>query len=306
MLDAIVNFFTADIRTATPILIAAIGILYSERAGIVNIGVEGLMLIGALMGVYGSYLSGSVTVGLIFAVIFSMLFALIFGIFTIYLGADQTVVGMALNIFALGFTTTLNRIIFGVNTSVPKISTYKVFKVPVLNKIPIIGEILFENSIIVYFAIIIVFITVFIFKKTNYGLKIKAVGENPKAADTLGINVYKIRMSTVLISGALAGIAGSYVSMGQLSFFTENMVAGRGYMALAAVVFGNYRAKGVLLAVLIFGAGDAIVYRLQAMNFNIPYQFLVMLPYIITIVALCAFAKHSNKPASSAIAYKKG
>ncbi len=305
MVDIITSFLASDIRTATPILIAALGILYSERAGIVNIGVEGLMLIGALMGVYGSYLFGSVAVGVIFAMFFSALFAAIFGFFTITVKADQTVVGMAINIFALGFTTTLRRVIFGVSTTVPVIDVFDKIPIPFLSKLPIVGEAFFNHSILVYFAFLMVPITYFILQKTDYGLKIRSVGENPKACATMGINVIFVRYSAVIFSGLMAGLAGAYVSMGQLSFFTENMIAGRGFMALAAVVFGNYRAKGVLLAVLVFGAGDAISYRLQAINSGVPYQFLVMLPYVITIVALCMLAGKSNQPASLGVPYNK-
>jgi simple sugar transport system permease protein len=142
-------------------------------------------------------------------------------------------------------------------------------------------------------------------QKTDIGLKIRAVGENPRACDTVGINVNRIRYGTVLYSGAMAGIAGAFVSMGQLSFFTEGMVAGRGFMALAAVVFGNYTPAGVMLAALVFGAGDALQYRLQAINTGIPYQFLIILPYIITIVAVCGLIGKTRQPASSGVPYVK-
>lgn len=305
MIDTITSFLASDIRTATPILIAALGIVFSERAGIVNIGTEGLMLIGSLVCVAGSYYTGSVLLGTIIGMIITMLFALVFGYFTITVKADQTVVGTAINIFAGGFTIAFNRVLFGLNTSIPKIDVFDKVKIPVLGDIPIIGESLFNQSVPVYLAFLAVPLAWFVLQKTNIGLKIRAVGENPKACDTVGINVYKTRYMTVLYSGLMAGFAGAFVSMGQLSFFSEGMVAGRGFMALAAVVFGNYTPVGVMIASLVFGAGEALQYRLQALNTGIPYQFLVMLPYVITVVAICLLVRKSNKPASSAVPYVK-
>ncbi|MEG1449002.1 MAG: ABC transporter permease, partial [Oscillospiraceae bacterium] len=167
------------------------------------------------------------------------------------------------------------------------------------------GEALFNQSIPVYLAFLAVPVAWFVLQKTNIGLKIRAVGENPKACDTVGINVYRTRYMTVLYSGLMAGLAGAFVSMGQLSFFSEGMVAGRGFMALAAVVFGNYTPVGVMIASLVFGAGESLQYRLQALNTGIPYQFLVMLPYLITVVAICLLVRKSRKPASSAVPYVK-
>jgi simple sugar transport system permease protein len=305
MIDIITSFLASDIRTATPILIAALGLVFSERAGIVNIGTEGFMLIGALFGVLGSYWTGSVLVGALVAMAVTMLFALAFAFFTVTIRADQTVVGTAVNIFASGLTITLNRVVFGVSTSVPNIDVFNKVAIPLLSKIPIIGQGLFNQSIPVYITILAVPAAWFVLQKTNIGLKIRAVGEHPKACDTVGIDVKKVRYQAVLFSGLMIGFAGAFVSMGQLSFFTEGMVAGRGFMALAAVVFGNYTPGGAMVAALVFGAGDALTYRLQASNTGIPYQFLTMLPYLITVVAICMMIQKSNKPAASAVPYTK-
>lgn len=303
MINLITSFLNSDILTATPILIAALGIVFSERAGVVNIGVEGLMLIGALVGVVGSYLTGSAILGALLAMVVSMLFACLFAFFIITIRADQTVVGTAINIFAGGFTIALNRVFFGVKTSVPKIDTFSKVPIPGLKDIPILGQALFNQPLLVYLALLAVPAASFIMNKTSLGLNIRAVGENPKACDTLGIDVYRVRYTTVLYSGLMAGLAGAFVSMGQLSFFLENMIAGRGFIALAAVVFGNYTPVGVLIASLIFGAGNAAQYRLQAANTGIPYQFLVMLPYVITVVSICLLNRNSRKPAASAVPY---
>ena len=305
MIDFINNFLASDIRTATPLMLAALGLVFSERAGIVNIGTEGLMLTGALLGTVGSYYSGSVWVGALFAIGGSMLLALIFSFFTVTLKADQIVVGTALNIFAVGFTITINRLIFGGITTLPVLDVYHKLRIPLLSNIPLIGASLFNQSIPVYLALLSVPLAWFILNKSNLGLKLRAVGENPRACDTVGINVFKIRYGAILFSGAMSGLAGSFISMGQLTFFTEGMVAGRGFMALAVCVFGNYSPIGVLFAALLFGASDALQYRLQAMDIGVPYQFLVILPYVITIVALCMLVRRSNKPASSAVPYSK-
>lgn len=301
MIDTIVSFLTADIRTAIPLLLAALGLVYSERAGIVNIGTEGIMLVGALMGCVGANVTGSSLMGALFAIGGGAVMALIFAFFTVTLRSNQIVVGTAFNIFAGGFTITLNRLLLnGV-----KVAGYTSYPVPFLSDIPLIGPVLFNWSLPVYLAFICVPLCTFVLYKTNIGLKVRAVGEHPKACDTVGINVFRVRYGAIIFSGIMAGLAGSFVSMGQLSSFTEGMVAGKGFMALAVCVFGNYSPVTVLLAALLFGAADALKYRLLTTSIGGYYQFLNMLPYIITIVALCAFAKKSNKPVCSGQPYRK-
>jgi len=301
MLDMIVNFLTADIRTATPLLLAALGLVFSERAGIVNIGTEGIMLTGALLGCVGSFIFKSSLMGAVFAIAGGAIAGLIFAYFTVTLRSNQIVVGTAFNIFAIGLTVTLNRLILnGV-----KVNSYSNYPIPGLSKIPLLGRVLFNWSVPVYLAFLAVPVCWFVLYRTNTGLKVRAVGEYPKACDTVGINVFKVRYAVILFSGMMSGFAGSFVSMGQLSSFTEGMVSGKGFMALAVCVFGNYSPVTVLLAALLFGASDALKYRLTTTGLGSYYQFLNMLPYIITIVALCAFTKRSNKPAFSSVPYRK-
>lgn len=304
-MDIAVSFLSSVIMLATPTLLAALGIVFSERAGIVNIGTEGMMLVGALAGVIGSYLTGSVWLGVLIAMLVSMLFSAIFALFTVIVKADQTVIGTGLNILASGLTITVNRAMFGASTSPPRIDSFDKFAIPFLSKIPILGDVLFRQPFPVYIAFALVPLAWFVMFRTNMGLKLRAVGEHPRACDTVGINVARTRFMSVLFSGLMAGLAGSFVSMGQMSFFTEGMIAGGGFMALAAVVFGNYTPVGVMGASLVFGASNALMYQLQALNTGIPYQFLLMLPYLITILALCGLIRRSNKPASSAIPYVK-
>lgn len=301
MIDLITNFLCADIRTATPLLLAALGLVFSERAGIVNIGTEGIMLTGALLSCVGSMLWGSSLAGALLAIFGGAILGLLFAFFTVSLRSNQIVVGTAFNIFAGGFTVTLNRLLLGSG----KVVAFPTYKIPGLSNIPILGEVLFHWSLPVYLAFLSVPLCWFVLYKTNTGLKIRAVGENPKACDTVGIHVFRNRYGAVIFSGMMAGLAGSFVSMGQLSSFTEGMVSGKGFMAMAVCVFGNYSPVSVLLAALLFGAADALKYRLLTTSIGGYYQFLNMLPYVITIVALCAFAKKSNKPASSGIPYRK-
>ncbi len=305
MLQGITNFLATDVRTAVPILICALGLVFGAKAGVVNIGAEGMMLVGALMGVVGSYYTGSVWLGALAAMVSAMAVSLLFAYFTITVGADQTVVGTAINMLGLGFTSMLDRVLFGLDTAPPQIDAFGPVAIPLLSKIPVLGQAVFSQTAPVYLTLLLVPMAWWVMYKTNLGLDIRAVGEHPRACETVGINVYKIRYGTVLFGGLMAGFAGAFVSMGSLSFFTENMVSGRGFMAVAAVVFGNYNPVGVLGASLVFGAGEAVMYRLQAAGTEIPFQFLLMVPYVLTILALCGFVGKSQVPAASGRAYKK-
>lgn len=300
----IVNFLSADLRTATPILICGLGLVFSARSGVVNIGAEGMMLIGALMGVVGSYLSGSVWVGVLAAMLSAVLVSLVFAYFTMTVRADQTVVGTAINTLGLGLTTTLSRVIFGLNTAPPQIDAFSPVVIPGLSRIPILGPVLFSQSIPVYIILLAVPVAWFVMYKTDLGLRIRAVGENPKACDTVGIPVVRTRYGAILFSGLMAGFGGAFLSLGSLSFFAENMVAGRGFMAVAAVVFGRFSPLGVLGAALVFGAGDAVMFRLQAAGTEIPHNLLLMIPYVLTILALCGVVGGKQRSAGPAAAGK--
>jgi simple sugar transport system permease protein len=304
-MDGISSFLASTLSLATPTLLAALGILVSERSGVLNIGTEGMMLVGALGGVLGSYYTGSVWLGTLIGIVVTVAFAAVFGVFAVLVKADQTVVGTGMNILASGLTITVNRAVFGASMSPPIIDTFDKVAIPLLKDIPILGPSLFTQTIPGYLAFVMVIATSFFLFRTNTGLKVRSVGENPQACDTVGINVSKVRFLAVLYSGILAGLAGAFISMGQLSFFTEGMIAGGGFMAVAAVVFGNYTPLGVLGASLVFGLSNASSYRLQALSTGIPSEFPNMLPYIITIIALCVTSRRSKKPASSAQPYIK-
>ena len=304
LLDEITNFLAANIRAAAPIMICATGLVFSAKAGIVNISAEGMMLIGAVMAAIGSYLTDSVLFGVLLALVSTMFVSLIFAFFTITLRADQTVVGMAINIFGLGMSTTLSRFFFR-GDFIGTVNSFQPLEIPLLSNIPILGRALFSQTLPVYIILIFIPIAFFVMFKTDLGLRIRAVGEHPKTCDTVGINVYRIRYGTVLYSGLLAGFAGTFVSLGALSLFTEDMVAGRGFMAVAAVVFGGYNPIGVLGASMLFGAGDALIFRIQAAGTQIPFQFINMIPYVITILALCGFVGRTQVPSDSGRPYIK-
>lgn len=303
-MDNLASFLSSMIRMSTPLLIAGLGLVFSANAGIVNIGTEGFMLLGALMGCAGSYWTGSAFLGALIAMAATMVFSAVFAFFTLNMQADQTVVGTAVNIFASGLTITLNRLIFNTASGVPVIDTFGTTPIPGLSSLPVVG-VLFNQSIVCYLAFLAVPVVWYLMKKTHIGLEVRSVGENPRASDTLGINVIATRWWTILLSGLLSGLAGAYMSMGQLSFFTEGMVSGKGFMALAVVVLGCYSPVGVMGAALIFGAGMALQYRLQAANTGIPYQIITMLPYVITLIAVCGFIRKSRAPAATAVAYVK-
>jgi simple sugar transport system permease protein len=309
MFTGICNFIAADIRTAMPIMIAALGLVFSERAGVVNIGAEGILLFGALAGVTGSWYSGSAWIGLFFAMLAGGLAALVFAYLTVSLYADQAAAGAAVNILALGITTSLNRVIFGVNTAPPKIESFTGIEPPgVINRIPFIGEglfIVFSQNILVYIVFLLLPLAHFVIFKTELGLSIRGAGEYPEACDAAGINVRAVRYGTVIVSGFFCGAAGAYVSLGLLSFFTENMIAGRGFIALAAVVFGRYTPLGIAGASLLFGAGLALESRLQTLGTGIPYHFFLMIPYVLTILGLAGFAGKHKGPAAGGIPYIK-
>ena len=305
-MNLISGYLASDIRMATPILFAGLGLLIINRSGLLNIGAEGTMLVSTLLAVVGSYYSGSVWVGLLCAVISGALMGLLFAFFTVTVKANQIVIGAALNILGSGLSATLNRIIFGVSTTVTRFDAFTNIKIPLLSDIPLIGGAFFNQMIPVYAAFLLVPVISYYLFRTQAGLNLRSVGENPRVADTLGVNVYRLQYMSAIIGSALIAAGGAYLSTGLVSSFSEEMVAGRGYIALAAVVFGKYKPGGVMLASLIFVAGNVLSNILQVSGTPIPYTLLTMIPYVLTVVALAAFAKGAVAPASLGRPYKRG
>ena len=298
MFDVLTRLLSTTLIMATPMLVAAMGTLFIERSGIINIGNEGFMIMGALMGVVGSYVSGSAFVGALVAMLSAGALGLVFAFFTITLRANQVVTGLAVNAIAAAVTSLLFRQIFGLSASVPRIETFETLPIPLLRDIPVLG-VLFEQTAVGYLAFLLAPLTTFVLRRTRLGLTVRSVGENPLCCDTLGIHVQRTRYLSVLYGSMMAGLGGAFVSMGQLSFFTVGMIAGRGYMTLAAIVFGNYTPWGIMLACVLFGAVSSLQYMLQATSSLIPYQLWVSFPYLFAVLALCLYRTRSKAPACS-------
>ena len=301
-----IGVLAAGVRLATPILLAALGEVFAERAGVLKISIEGEMLMGALFGFLGTFYLKNIWIGFGIGMGVAALYSLIAGIFSITLKVDQVITGITLNILALGLTSFAYRFILGKSFIPPSITALKVIKVPWFSDSPILGPILFQQNIIVYltFFVLVPLTSVLLFK-TSFGLNLRAVGEYPLAADTMGIHVYRTRYLCVILGGMFAGLGGSFMTLAQLNMFSENLTAGRGFIALAAVIFGRWHPVGAMVATLLFGIADALQLRLQALGVNVPYQFLLMLPYILTIVALVGVVRRTNAPAALAAPYEK-
>ena len=301
----IVGLCTATIRSATPILFAAIGEIYSERSGVYNIGLEGLMLCGALAGFMASFYSGNAWIGVIIGAMAGGLLGLLHAFACIFLYVDQIVSGLAINIFSLGLTSYVFKIFSGKGTLPPKIVDLVNIKIPFLSQLPIMGEIFFSHDLLVYLVFLLVAVSWWIIFNTNPGLNLRAAGENPEAVTAAGLNVRRIRILCVFVGGLFAGIGGTYMSLAQLNVFTENMIGGRGFIAIAAVIFGKWNPWGAMAGTLLFGLADATQLRLQALGFRIPNEFFLMLPYVMTIVVLTKIVGTTNPPEALGIPYRK-
>ena len=301
----LIALLSASLRLAVPILLAALGGMFSEKSGVVNIGLEGMMLVGAFAGVVGSYFSGSQWVGVLAAMASGLLISLLFAFITVNIKIDQIVSGIAINLLAVGLTSFLYRALFGITTVPITVKAFETLNVPLLSQIPIIGDIFFKQNILVYLAFLLVPIASYILYKTSWGLNIRTVGEHPMAADTVGIQVNKVRIICVLVSGVLASLGGAFLSLGQFNMFVDNMVTGRGFIAVAAVIFGKWNPKGILIASLIFGVADALQIRLQLVGIGVPYQFLLMFPYVLTVIAVTGMRGKSVSPKALGTPYEK-
>ncbi|HML67005.1 MAG TPA: ABC transporter permease [Clostridia bacterium] len=305
-LNTLAGWIATDLRLATPLLLAGLGLVIMNRAGILNIGAEGTMLIATLMAVVGSYYSGSVWIGMLFAMVSGALVGFLFSLLTVTLRANQVVVGAAINILGSGLSATLFRILFGVSSNVPLIDVFQPLNIPILGDIPFFGTAFFQQMPVVYIAFLMVPMVSYYLFRTQSGLNLRAVGENPKAADTLGISVYRTQYAAIVIGSMIIAMGGAFMSTGLTKFFSEEMVSGRGFIALAAVIFGRYKPRGVMFAAIVFMAGTVTANTLLASSSQIPYQFLTMLPYILTVIVLATFARSAIAPASLGKPYKRG
>ena len=290
-----VGLFAAALRMATPLVFASLGGLFSERVGIINIALEGMMLTGAFSGVLATYSTGNPWIGVLTSILVGGLLGLLHALLTIKFAGNQIVSGTGINIFALGFTAYMSQIVWGSRGASPNVQGLEAISIPLLKDLPLVGEIIGNQTPLVYIALVVVVLSYIILSKTPAGLRIKAVGEHPAAADTAGINVYRIKYLCVILSGMLAGLGGAFLSLGHLSLFALGMSGGRGFIALAAMILGGWTPFGALGASLLFGFADALQMRLQSIGM-LPSQIILTIPYILTIVVLAGFVRKRVPP----------
>ncbi|MFQ4144804.1 ABC transporter permease [Chlorogloeopsis sp. ULAP02] len=300
--DFFLDYLVASLRLAVPLAYATLGGLYSERSGVLNIALEGMLLTGAFSSSVATFSTGNVWIGVFAALIAGGFVGLIHAFLCVSLYVNQLVSGLAINLVAAGLTSFLARLVFH-GGSTQRLPGIEPLIIPSLANLPLIGSLLFQQDILVYLLLILIIFTTYLLFKTSFGLTLRAVGEYPKAADTAGVSVQRVRYLAVVISGCLASLGGAYLSLVQVRYFAEGMSAGKGFIAIAALIFGKWHPLGSALACLLFGATEALQLRIQALGANIPYQFLVMLPYAIALLALLGLAGKSTSPSALGLPY---
>ena len=300
-----VSLLSITLVTATPLTLAALGGMMCERSGVVNIALEGIMLIGAFVGYAAAFATHNLWLGVLGAILAGMLIAALHAVLSINFLVDQIVSGTVINILAVGITGVFYRnFIESQNTAGP--GTLPQWNIPLLSQIPVLGPIVFQNQFITYAMLVLIVIVHFTLFHTVWGLRSRACGEHPLAAETAGINVYFVRYVNVIASGALAGLGGAYFSLQQIGNFLPGMTGGRGFIGLAAMIFGHWTPVGAFLASLLFAGSDQVGSRLQSVfHVPIPLQFLGMIPYILTIVVVAGAMGRAIAPAADGKPYKK-
>lgn len=301
------SLLAATLKIATPLIFAALAAVMSERGGVVNIGIEGTMLLSAFAAVAGSQFWGP-WVGLVLAMVVGGVLGLLHAYLSVTVKVNQIVAATAVNIAALGIPRLIIPYIwpghFGETGLVPPLPEVRL---PFIADLPVVGPVLGEHSLLTYVALILVLVLNVLLFRTRFGLRLRAVGEHPRAADTVGIDVSRMRYAGVIIGGVLAGLGGAFLTIGKVPQFAPNVANGRGFMGLAATVFGNWRPGGALVACLIFGFADAFQAAAQpARVLPVPRELLLSLPYILTLVAVAGFVGKSVAPAASGKPYEKG
>ena len=293
-----------SIVRATPLILGALSGLWCEKSGIVNIAIEGMMLSGAFTAVAATSMSGSPWVGIVAAVMTGGAMASLHAVLSIKYQVDQIISGTVINILAVGATRYMNiRLLTPTGNNAP--GTFSVVSVPVLSKIPVIGRMFFEHQPTVFMMFILVAVVAVIMAYTTWGLRTRAIGEHPRAADTLGVHVNRMRYINVIIGGMIAGIGGAYFSLGEVGRFEDNMTNGKGFVALAALIFGKWTALGGMAAGLLFGFADALQDKMQILNVGIPAEFLQMTPYVLTVIVLAGVIGRAVPPAAVGQPYEK-
>ncbi len=303
--QALLEFLNTSLRLSIPLIFASVGGIIAEKSGVFNISLEGCILGGAFGAAVGTYVTASPVFGLILGVTVAMMVGVVLAGLAVGLAINQLVAGIAINILMLGLTSYLARLILGADATSTLPGFYPV-AIPLLSSIPIIGELLFKQDAITYGMYAVIPFTWWVFYKTPWGLSLRAIGDYPVAADSAGINVTKVRVCATLTSCAMAGLGGCYLVLSQVFVFTEHMSAGKGFIALAALILGGWNPARAVLAALLFGAMDALQLRLQFNSPEVPYQIFSMLPYLASLLALIFLAKRIQPPKAIGIKYRRG
>jgi simple sugar transport system permease protein len=290
-----VGLFAAALRMATPIAYASLGGIFSERVGIINIGLEGMMLTCAFTGVAVSYYTGNPWLGVLAAMLVGGLLGFFHAVLTVKFVGDQIVSGTGINIFAMGFTAYMSQVIWGSRGASSSVPGLKAISIPLLKDVPIVGKILGTHTPLVYVMMLATVLSYVVLFRTPWGLRIRAVGEHPTAAETAGIDVLRMKYICVTVSGMLAGLGGAFLSLGHLKLFAWGMTGGRGFIAMAAMIFGKWMPFGAFGASLLFGLADALQMRLQALGL-LPPQIILTIPYVLTVAVLAGVVGKATPP----------
>lgn len=301
--NVLIGILSSGIRLATPYLYATIGETFGQRSGVLNLGVDGQMLLGAFAGFYVAFTTGNPWLGLFAAMLVGMLMGLAMGFISVTLKAEQGISGIGVYLFGLGMSDLLFQKTLG---TVETVRGFRPVHIPVLSDLPVIGEVFFSHNILVYIAFALVPVSWFVLNKTTLGLKIRSVGENPHAADSLGVSVAGIRYFTLTLGGMLSGVAGASLSIALLNVFQQNMTNGLGFIAVALVYFGGWRPWGVLIGSLLFSMVNSLQLWVQVLNLPVPSDIAVMMPYVLTILALVVAVQRVRPPAALTKPFERG
>ncbi len=309
LLTFLVGLIGATLRVATPLIFATVGEVYTERAGILNLGIEGIMFLGAFVGfavaakVSAVEGSGYLWWGLLGAIAAGMVMGALMGLFSVTLGVNQHVSGLGITLLSIGLSLFGFRVVFGESSVLPSVDPFGQFSI--FGNIPILGDI-FKQYLLTYFAFVVLIpLTWWILYRTSFGLQLRAVGENPEAADAAGVNVYLMRYAALIIGGALMAIGGAFLSLAQLGAFSPGIIAGRGWVSIALVIFARWDPVRAMWGALLFGGVFALQLRLQTLGMDLPFEFFLALPYLVTILALAITGRNAAYPGAYLKAYRR-
>ncbi len=280
--------------------------MFTERAGVLNLGVEGIMLLGAMTGFTAAYFSGSLWLGVAAAAATGLVFGAVMGLLTVSLGLSQHVSGLGVTLLCSGLAFFFYRLVFGQPSQPPNVEAFDTLRLPLLADIPGLGPVLFNQFALVYIVVLLVPLSAFLLYRTPWGLNLRTVGENPHAAASAGVSVAAVRYQALIVSGMLMGVAGAYLAIAQFNAFTFGVISGRGWVCIALVVLGQWDPWRVALAALLFGSVDALQLRLQSSGaIDLPYQLFLMMPFVVTIVAMAVLARSARAPAALLIPFRR-